>query len=83
VVPQISSNFASYALLRFEINVRGASVLGFVGAGGIGQTLLEVIRKFYYADVSALLVMIIATVMIIDAVTERIRHNLIGLEAKS
>jgi phosphonate transport system permease protein len=83
VVPQIASNFASYALLRFEINVRGASVLGFVGAGGIGQTLLEVIRKFYYADVSALLVMIIATVMIIDAVTERIRHNLIGLEAKS
>ena len=83
VLPQVASNFASYALLRFEINVRGASVLGFVGAGGIGQTLLEVIRKFYYADVSALLVMIIATVMIIDAVTERIRHKLIGLEDKS
>ena len=83
VLPQVASNFASYALLRFEINVRGASVLGFVGAGGIGQTLLEVIRKFYYADVSALLVMIIATVMVIDAVTERIRHKLIGLEAKS
>lgn len=83
VLPQVASNFASYALLRFEINVRGASVLGFVGAGGIGQTLLEVIRKFYYADVSALLVLIIATVMVIDAVTERIRHKLIGLEAKS
>ncbi len=82
VLPQVASNFASYSLLRFEINVRGASVLGFVGAGGIGQTLLEVIRKFYYADVSALLVMIIATVMIIDAVTERIRHKLIGLEGK-
>ena len=83
VLPQVASNFASYALLRFEINVRGASVLGFVGAGGIGQTLLEVIRKFYCADVSALLVMIIATVMIIDAITERIRHKLIGLDAKS
>jgi len=83
VLPQVASNFASYALLRFAINVRGASVLGFVGAGGIGQTLLEVIRKFYYADVSALLIMIIATVMVIDAVTERIRHKLIGLEAKS
>jgi len=82
VLPQVASNFASYSLLRFEINVRGASVLGFVGAGGIGQILLEVIRKFYYADVSALLVMIIATVMIIDAVTERIRHKLIGLEGK-
>jgi len=80
VLPQVASNFASYALLRFEINVRGAAVLGFVGAGGIGQTLLEVIRKFYYADVSALLVLIIATVMVIDAVTERIRHRLLGEE---
>lgn len=78
VLPQVASNFASYALLRFEINVRGAAVLGFVGAGGIGQTLLEVIRKFYYADVSALLVLIIATVMVIDALTERVRHRLLG-----
>ena len=80
VLPQVASNFASYALLRFEINVRGAAVLGFVGAGGIGQTLLEVIRKFYYSDVSALLVLIIGTVMLIDAVTERIRHRLLGEE---
>ena len=82
VMPQVASNFASYALLRFEINVRGAAVLGFVGAGGIGQTLLEVIRKFYYSDISALLVMIVVTVMLIDAVTERVRYRLIGKEAK-
>jgi phosphonate transport system permease protein len=82
VLPQVASNFASYALLRFEINVRGAAVLGFVGAGGIGQTLLEVIRKFYYADVSAVLVMIITTVMLIDAITERVRHRLLGQERK-
>jgi phosphonate transport system permease protein len=82
VLPQVASNFASYALLRFEINVRGAAVLGFVGAGGIGQTLLEVIRKFYYADISALLVMIIATVMLIDAITERVRHRLLGQERR-
>ena len=82
VLPQVASNFASYALLRFEINVRGAAVLGFVGAGGIGQTLLEVIRKFYYADISALLVLIIATVMLIDAITERVRHRLLGQERK-
>ena len=80
VLPQVASNFASYALLRFEINVRGAAVLGFVGAGGIGQTLLEVIRKFYYADVSALLVLIIATVMAIDAITERVSQRLLGQE---
>jgi phosphonate transport system permease protein len=80
VVPQVLSNFASYALLRFEINVRGAAIMGFVGAGGIGQDLVEAIRKFYYSDVSAILLLIIATVMVIDLVTERIRHSLIASE---
>lgn len=80
VVPQVLSNFASYALLRFEINVRGASVMGFVGAGGIGQDLLEAVRKFYYSDVSAILLLIIVTVMIIDLLTERLRHALLGME---
>ena len=77
-VPQVLSNFASYGLLRFEINVRGASVMGFVGAGGIGQDLIESIRKFYYSDVSAVLLLIIVTVMIIDMATERVRHYFIG-----
>jgi phosphonate transport system permease protein len=80
VVPQVLPNFASYALLRFEVNVRGASVMGFVGAGGIGQDLLEAIRKFYYSDVSAILILIIATVMLIDIVTERLRHRLVAME---
>ncbi|MFZ4807869.1 MAG: phosphonate ABC transporter, permease protein PhnE [Hyphomicrobiaceae bacterium] len=80
VVPQVLSNFASYGLLRFEINVRGAAVMGFVGAGGIGQDLLEAIRKFYYSDVSAILLLLIATVMVIDLLTERLRHTLLGQE---
>ena len=67
-----------YALLRFEINVRGATVLGFVGAGGIGQDLMEAIRKFYYSDVSAILVMIIAVVMTIDISTQYLRRALIS-----
>lgn len=82
-VPQVTSNFASYGLLRFEINVRGASVMGFVGAGGIGQELVEVIRKFFYSDVSAVLLMIIVTVMLIDLGTERLRHRLLGHEARA
>jgi phosphonate transport system permease protein len=77
VLPQVLSNFVSYALLRFEINVRGASVMGFVGAGGIGQDLMEAIRKFYYPDVSAILLLIIVTVALIDLVTERIRRRFI------
>jgi phosphonate transport system permease protein len=77
-VPQVLSNFVSYALLRFEINVRGAAVMGFVGAGGIGQDLIEAIRKFYYSDVSAILLLIILAVMIIDTLTEKLRHHLLG-----
>lgn len=83
VVPQVISNFASYALLRFEINVRGASVMGFVGAGGIGQDLIEAIRKFYFSDVSALLLLIILTVVIIDLLTERLRHRFLDMESRA
>jgi phosphonate transport system permease protein len=82
VLPQVLSNFSSYTLLRFEINVRGASVMGFVGAGGIGQDLIESIRKFYYADVSALLLLIVLTVTAIDLGTERLRHALISHEER-
>ncbi len=80
VLPQVLSNFVSYALLRFEINVRGAAVMGFVGAGGIGQDLIEAIRKFYYSDVSAILVLIVITVSVIDTITSHVRHRLIGLQ---
>ena len=78
VLPQVLPSFASYALLRFEINVRGAGVLGFVGAGGIGQEFLVAIRNFYYTDVSAILVMMIATVVAIDLLTQGLRHRLQG-----
>ncbi len=80
VVPQVLSNFVSYSLLRFEINVRGATVLGFVGAGGIGKELISSIRQFYYADVSAILVIIIGTVFLIDWLTEILRHKLLSLD---
>jgi len=80
VLPQVLSGFLGYGLIAFEINVRSAAVMGFVGAGGIGQDLLEAIRKFYYADVSALLLMIIATVVAIDLLSERLRHRLLSME---
>ena len=80
VLPQVQTNFLSYALLRVEINVRGAAVMGFVGAGGIGDELITNIRKFYYSDVSAIIVLLIITVMVIDYGTERVRYRLIGSE---
>ena len=79
-LPQILPNLASYTLLRFEINVRASSIVGFVGAGGIGQDLFVAIRKFYHTDVSAILLMIIVTVSIMDVLTSRIRHHLSPVE---
>jgi phosphonate transport system permease protein len=81
-LPQVLPGFASYVLLRFETNVRGASVMGFVGAGGIGMDLVEAIRKFYYADVSAMLLLLLATVFLIDTGTQALRHALLGREAR-
>jgi phosphonate transport system permease protein len=79
VLPQVISNFLSYTILRFEINFRGASVMGFVGAGGIGYELITSVRRFYYSDISAILFMIICTVFLIDFIADilltRINHN--------
>jgi phosphonate transport system permease protein len=62
--------------------VREAAVMGFVGAGGIGMDLIEAIRKFYYSDVSAILVLIVITVGVIDTLTGMVRHRLIGLQER-
>ena len=78
VVPQALPNYASYLLLRFEINVRGASALGIVGAGGIGEDLYVAIRQFEYTDISAIMLLLILTTSVIDIICEAIRHRLIG-----
>lgn len=78
VLPQVLPNYLSHALLRFEINVRAASVVGFVGAGGIGQELMFVVRQFVYTDISAVVLLLIATVSVLDISCERIRHAIIS-----
>ena len=81
IVPQVLPNFLSYTLLRFEMNVRGATVIGFVGAGGIGQELYQVISFNYYQEISALVALIIVSVFIIDLTSERLRLRAIGRAA--
>jgi phosphonate transport system permease protein len=78
ILPQVTPNFLSYALLRFEVNIRGASVIGFVGAGGIGEEIRTVISFNYYEEISAIVVLVILTVTMIDLVSERLRHRVIG-----
>jgi phosphonate transport system permease protein len=60
--------------------VRAASVVGFVGAGGIGQELMTSIRQFIYTDVSAIVLLLVCAVSIIDITCEKLRHRIIGKE---
>ncbi len=77
VIPQVLPLWLSYTLYRFESNVRSASVVGMVGAGGIGVVLYEAIRGFQYAQTAALLVVLVATVSAIDLASAALRRRFI------
>ncbi|WP_372615282.1 phosphonate ABC transporter, permease protein PhnE [Aquicoccus sp.] len=81
VLPQVLPGFIAYALWRLELNIRAAAIIGFVGAGGIGQQLYTAISMNYYEDISAMVLMIVLTVTLIDLTSERVRHALIGRAA--
>lgn len=75
VLPQVLPLWISYALYRFESNVRSAMVVGMVGAGGIGVVLYEAIRSFNYAQTSAVILMVIVVVTFIDVVSAWLRER--------
>ena len=77
VIPQVMPLWISFALYRFESNVRSATVVGMVGAGGIGVVLWEIIRGFQYAETCAVMLIIIGTVTCIDLLFARIRRALV------
>ncbi len=77
VIPQVIPLWISYTLYRFEANVRSASVVGMVGAGGIGVVLWEIIRGFQYAETCAVMLIIVLSVSLIDIVSARIRKTLV------
>lgn len=82
VLPQVLPNFVSYSLWRFELNVRTATVVGFVGAGGIGMELFQAISLNYFDDAGAILIMIFLTVALIDMFSEWARLRLAGISSK-
>jgi phosphonate transport system permease protein len=73
VIPQVMPLWISYALYRFESNVRSASVVGMVGAGGIGVVLWEIIRGFQYAETCAVMIIIMVSVSLIDLLSAHVR----------
>jgi phosphonate transport system permease protein len=77
VWPQVLPYFVSHTLLRFELNIRGAVVLGIVGAGGIGFLLTEYMRLFMYQNVATVLLTILILVMGIDALSGWTRRRLL------
>jgi phosphonate transport system permease protein len=77
VIPQVMPLWSSFTLYRLETNVRSATTLGIVGAGGIGQTLYESIRSFHYGDAAAQIIIVVVTVIAIDLISARIRKALI------
>ncbi len=77
VIPQVLPLWISYSLYRFEANIRSATVIGIVGAGGIGQVLWEYIRGFYYAETAAVLIIIVVTVSVLDLLSQRLRKMFI------
>lgn len=77
VVPQVAPELTSFVLYRFEINIRAAAVLGMVGAGGIGNVLVQAIRfKEYGVAGLALLVVVVGTVAV-DVVSGAIRRRIV------
>jgi phosphonate transport system permease protein len=78
-VPQVLPNVLSYTLLRFEINVRASSIIGYVGAGGLGHEFRTAMSYQEYTNLSALFVIILVTVVVIDRASEALRHRVIGI----
>jgi phosphonate transport system permease protein len=74
VVPQVLPLWISLSLYRFETNVRSATVLGLVGAGGIGQVLFESIRAFQYSETATIMIVVVVTVSITDILSQQLRR---------
>ena len=78
IVPQVLPVLLSQTLYFFESNTRSATIIGIVGAGGIGLFLAERIRTFEWDQVAFIILMVLVTVALIDAVSSRLRIALVG-----
>ncbi|MGR1582826.1 phosphonate ABC transporter, permease protein PhnE [Thalassobius sp. S69A] len=78
VIPQVAPNYLSYALLRFEINIRASAILGFVGAGGIGYELKNAMSwgKGKYDEATAIFLLLFLTIVLVDQISSGLRDRL-------
>lgn len=80
VLPQVIPNYLSYALLRFEINIRASAILGFVGSGGIGYDLKNAMSwgKGKYDEATAIFILLFLTIVFVDQLSGFARNKLVG-----
>ncbi|OWU85000.1 phosphonate ABC transporter permease [Oceanicola sp. 22II-s10i] len=78
LIPQVAPNWLSYALLRFEINIRASAILGFVGAGGIGYELKNAISwgQGQFGQAAAIFLLLFLTIVAFDQLSSAVRHRL-------
>ncbi|WP_171209398.1 MULTISPECIES: phosphonate ABC transporter, permease protein PhnE [unclassified Ruegeria] len=78
VIPQVGPNYVSYALLRFEINIRASAILGFVGAGGLGYELRNAMSwgQGRYDEAGAIFLLLFITIVIVDQLSGALRDRL-------
>ncbi|WP_171100656.1 phosphonate ABC transporter, permease protein PhnE [Ruegeria sp. HKCCD7255] len=78
VIPQVGPNYVSYALLRFEINIRASAILGFVGAGGLGYELRNAMSwgQGRYDEAAAIFLLLFVTIVIVDQLSGALRDRL-------
>lgn len=77
IVPQLLSIFLSVMIYRFDMNMREASILGLVGAGGIGAPLIFAMRSYKWSEVGSLLIGLVVLILIIEWVSNRLRTKLV------
>lgn len=78
VIPQVAPNYLSYALLRFEINIRASAILGFVGAGGIGYDLRNTMSwgQGKFDEAAAIFLLLFLTIIVVDQLSSALRNRL-------
>lgn len=80
VLPQVKARLAAFTLYRFEVNVRATAMVGFVGAGGIGDALNTAISLFHMQDLTLLLLTMLLLVSVVDGLGDRIRTRILKVK---
>ena len=76
VLPQVASRFIGFCLYQLDSNLRNSTLVGIVGAGGIGGTLFAAFKRFDYDFVAAILLSIIALIFLAEIISGRVRAAL-------